>query len=86
MTLPSFLFGMLISVTISIAFHLWRGGSLGQLIFYLIMGVAGFWVGQFLAAWLGITFLSYGPLYLGVAIPVCLLFLLIARWLGKTTK
>jgi hypothetical protein len=86
MTLPAFLFGMLISTFLGIAFHLWQGGSLGQLLFYLVMSWVGFWVGQLLAIWLGLTFLSYGPLHLGMAILTSLIFLVIARWLGKTKK
>jgi uncharacterized membrane protein YeaQ/YmgE (transglycosylase-associated protein family) len=86
MTLPSFLFGMLIASFLGVAFHFWRGGSLGHLVFYLVMGWVGFWLGQILASLLGLTFLSYGPLHLGMATLTCLVFLVIARWLSKPAK
>jgi hypothetical protein len=86
MTLPAFLFGLLISTFLGIAFHFWQGGNLGHLLFYLVMGWLGFWVGQLLAGWRGLTFLSYGPLHLGMAILTCLVFLIVARWLSKTKK
>jgi len=86
MTIPALLLGLLISTFLGVAFHLWRGGGLGHLIFFVIMGWIGFWVGQLIGEWLGFTFFSYGPLHLGTAIIACLLFLTIARWLGKTMK
>ena len=86
MTLPAFLFGMLISTFLGIGFHFWRGGSLGQMFFYVLMGWAGFWLGQVLAARLGFTFISYGPLHLGMAVVTCLVFLGIARWLSRPGK
>jgi len=86
MTLPAFLFGLLISTFLGVAFHLWRGGSLGNLVFYVVMGWIGFWGGQLIAEWLGFSFLSYGPLHLGIAVIGCLLFLSIARWLSRTAK
>jgi hypothetical protein len=86
MTLPAFLLGTLIASFLGVAFHFWRGGSLAHLLFYLVMSWAGFWLGQILAAWFGFTFITYGPLHLGLAVLTCLVFLVIARWLSKTTK
>ena len=86
MTLPAFFLGVVISTTYGALFHLWRGGGVGHLILYLIMGWIGFWVGQLVANWLGLTFASIGPLHLGLATVGSLMFLGIAYWLGKENK
>ncbi len=82
MTLPAFLLGFVLSTLYGAAFHLWRGGSLGRLIFYLALSWAGFWIGQFLAELLGWSFLSVGPLHLGMATLVSAIFLLAGYWLS----
>jgi hypothetical protein len=38
MTIPSLLFAILISTFYGVAFHVWRGGSAGRLILYVILG------------------------------------------------
>jgi hypothetical protein len=53
MSLPSILFGVLLSTLYGAAFHLWRGGGLGRLVLYLVLGWIGFWAGQILASSLG---------------------------------
>ncbi len=82
MTIPAFLLGLIISTLIGAAFHLWRGGSLGKLMFYLLLGWAGFWIGHFLAGQLGWTFLSIGPLHLGMATILSIIFLISGYWLS----
>lgn len=82
MTLPSFIFGMLISTLYGAAFHLLLGGNFGRLIFYILVGWIGFWVGQMLAAKLNWTFISLGPLHLGLATLSSFLFLLVGYWLS----
>lgn len=82
MSLPSILFGLLLSTLYGAAFHLWRGGGLGRLLLYLILGWTGFWVGQFIASKLGWTFASLGPLNLGMATITSFTFLAIGYWLS----
>jgi hypothetical protein len=82
MSLPSILFGLLLSTLYGAAFHLWRGGSLGRLLLYMILGWAGFWSGQFLASRLDWTFGSLGPLHLGMATFVSAVFLAVGYWLS----
>jgi hypothetical protein len=82
MSFPAFLFGLLISSLYGAVFHLWRGGGLGRLVLYMLLGWAGFWIGQFIAARLGWTFGSLGPLHLGMASVMSLLFLGIGYWLS----
>ncbi len=82
MSLPSFLFGLLISTLYGAAFHLWRGGGAGRLALYIILGWAGFWIGQWLANQFSWTFASLGPLHLGMATLTSAIFLLIGYWLS----
>jgi len=67
MTLPSIIIGILISSLYGVAFHLWRGGSLGRLILYIILAWIGFWAGHLIGNALDWTFFSLGPLRLGMA-------------------
>jgi uncharacterized membrane protein YeaQ/YmgE (transglycosylase-associated protein family) len=82
MTVPAFIFGMLISTLYGAAFHLFRGGGLGRLILYILLGWIGFWAGHALADKFDWTFASLGPLHLGTATIFCFLFLLIGNWLS----
>jgi len=83
---PTFLLGLLISSLYGAAFHLWRGGGIGRLIFYLILAWCGFWIGQFLASQLGLTLWSVGSLHLGIATLFSLLFLAVGYWLSLIDK
>lgn len=82
MTLPAFLFGFLISTLLGAAFHLWKDGGFGRLVIYLFFAWISFWAGHILASQLGLTFISVGPLHLGMAILVCLLGLFGGHWLS----
>ena len=82
MTIPAFLLGLVLSTLYGAAFHLWKGGGVGRLLFYLALGWVGFWIGQWLANQLGWAFLSIGPLHLGLATLVSLVFLFSGYWLS----
>lgn len=68
MTLPSFLLGLLVSTLCGLLVHLIRSGGLDRLALYIVFGWIGFWGGHLLAAARGWTFLSIGPLNLGMAL------------------
>ena len=82
MTTPAFLLGMVISLLYGAFFHLWRGGSFGRLILYLLLGLIGFWVGHFVAAYTKVTLFSLGPLHIGMATVFSWGFLLFGYWLS----
>lgn len=81
MTTPNIVFGMVIATLMGALFHLWRGGNLGRLLFYILAAWFGFWVGQVIGSWLGLDFLGIGTLRLGAAISVTIVVLLIGHWL-----
>jgi hypothetical protein len=82
MTLASFLLGFVLSSLYGALFHLWRGGNIYRLMLYLILSWMGFWIGHFLASFLDWTFLSIGPLHVGLASITSILFLFIGYWLS----
>ena len=47
MTLPAFLFGVLISTLMGALFHLWKGGTLFDLLIDVVVSLVGFWLGHF---------------------------------------
>ncbi|MFU8771415.1 MAG: hypothetical protein ACNA8H_03235 [Anaerolineales bacterium] len=86
MTIPTILFGILLSTLYGAAFHVWRGGSLGRLLLYLLLGWVGFWSGHALANNFGWTFLSVGSLRLGIASLGSALFLFAGYWLSLVER
>ena len=82
MTIPAFLFGILLSTLYGALFHFWRGGDTKRLILYIGLSWAGFWVGHFLGTAMGWSFGEVGPLNLGMATLGSILFLGIGYWLS----
>jgi hypothetical protein len=82
MTIPTLLFGFVISTLIGAGFHLWRGGSPVSLLLYLILSWIGFWIGHFAGNSLDWTFGSIGQLRLGMASLTSLAFLAVGHWLS----
>jgi len=83
MTFPSFLLGLIFSTLYGALFHLWRGGDGKTLLFYLLLAWAGFFIAQFLAAWLGWTLFPIGTLEFGLATLGALIFLFAGDWLAR---
>lgn len=82
MSFPAVLFGICLSIFFGAVFHLWRGGGLGRLIFYLLLATIGFWTGQAAASYLSWTFDLYGDLHLFTNTVSCFLFLAGGYWLS----
>jgi hypothetical protein len=83
MTLPAFLFGFTISILYGALFHLWRGGGFFRLIFYIFLGILGFWIGQALAGVINWNMDRFGPLHLGLATASSWLLMIAGYWLAK---
>jgi hypothetical protein len=86
MTLPSLLIGFLISTAYGAAFHFWKGGGAGRLLFDLLLGWAGFAVGQYIGEFFQLQVARLGPLHLGLATLAALGFLLVGDWLSKDPR
>lgn len=83
MTLPSFLFGSIISIFFGSAFHLWRRGGGRKLLAYLLFSFAGFWAGHLLGNVIEIDFLILGPTNLGLAVIGSIAALFIGQYLSE---
>lgn len=83
MTLPTLIFGFLLSTLYGAVFHLWRGGNTGRMILYLALGWAGFWIGHFAGDQLGWTFGRLGALNVGFATLLSAFFLIAGHWLSR---
>jgi hypothetical protein len=80
MTLPSILLGLIIALLIGSLFHLFLGGGLGRLIFYLILSLIGFVAGQFVGSWRNWILLPIGTLNFGMTTLGSLVLLLAGYW------
>jgi hypothetical protein len=67
MTLPGILLGIVISTLYGALFHLWRGGGVLKLIWFLFCAWVGFWAGNYLGIRNDWQFLNVGTLHLGPA-------------------
>ncbi|GAP22760.1 hypothetical protein [Leptolinea tardivitalis] len=81
MTLPAFLFGVLVSTCLGAVFHLWKGGSFTTLLLDLLVSWLGFWLGHFAGVSAGLAIGTVGPLRLGSAIVGGIIFLSLGYWL-----
>jgi hypothetical protein len=82
MTVPAALFGLLCALLIGALFHVVVDGGPGRLLLYLVLSVAGFAVGQWMAASRGWMLFVIGPLDVGVAAMGSVLFLALGHWLS----
>ncbi len=80
MTIPAIFFGILVSTFLGASFHLWKGGSIGRLLLYILLAWAGFWGGHLLGGVLNWTFASVGPLNFGMAVLGAALILGVGYW------
>ena len=83
MTIPSLIFGFLIASLYGALYHLIRGGRLGQLFLYLLLGWLGFALGHLTGIWQGLVLVPVGQLNLGMSTLGSLLFLLMGDWLSR---
>jgi hypothetical protein len=81
MTLPAFALGATIATFLGAAFHVWRGGGLGQLLLYMGLAWGGFWGGHWLGWQMDWALFRNGPLFLGAAIIFSIALLFFGHWL-----
>ncbi len=86
MHIAAILFGFLVASLLGSAFHLWRGGGPGKLVFYILLSWVGFWAGHSVSKQMGWDFLSVGPIRMGTAILGSIFLLSVGYWLGLDTS
>jgi uncharacterized membrane protein YeaQ/YmgE (transglycosylase-associated protein family) len=82
MSIPTLFLGLILSTLYGALFHLWRGGSAGRLLLYLLLSWIGFWLGQLLGNIFHFSFDTLGQLHLLFATLGSLIFLAIGYWLS----
>jgi uncharacterized membrane protein YeaQ/YmgE (transglycosylase-associated protein family) len=82
MSIPTLFLGLILSTLYGALFHLWRGGSAGRLLLYLLLAWIGFWLGQLIGNLLNLSFDTLGQLHLLFATLGSLIFLVIGYWLS----
>ena len=83
MTLPAFLFALLVAFLYGTLYHLLRGGGFWRLMFLLGLSVLGFGAGHLFGLWLGWYVVPLGSLNLGVSSIGSLIFLVGGDWLSR---
>ena len=83
LTIPSILFGVVLSSAYGTGFHFLRGASLNKLVYYVALAWLGFWIGHFAGLRYGWGFATVGPLDAGMATIVSLVVLMLGDWLGR---
>ena len=87
MTFPAFVFSFFVATLLGSLLHLWRGGSLLQLLLYLGLSLVGFFLGHFIGNALSIQIFQVGTINLGVGIFGSLILLGMGYWLSpENTK
>lgn len=82
MTLPSVFFGLLCALLLGALFHVVVDGGLGKLLLYLVLSIAGFSAGAWVAASQGWALIPIGPLDVGAATIGSLVLLGLGHWLS----
>jgi hypothetical protein len=83
MTLPALLFGLVLASVYGTAFHFWKGGSLGKLLYFLILAWVGFWGGDLVGGLLKWDFAAVGPINTGMATLGSVAVLFLGEWLSR---
>lgn len=78
---PYFVLAALIGSIYGAIFHLWRGKTVKDIVYYIVAGVVGFGLGQSIGAVLGWQLFLVGPLHIIEASLISWLGLFLARWL-----
>jgi hypothetical protein len=78
---PYLLLSLLIAGMYGALFHLWRGKTFRELLFYLGAAIAGFALGEVAGSALGLPLFTLGPVHIVEASLASWSLLFIARWL-----
>lgn len=83
MTLPAFLFGLIVALLLGSLYHSARGGGGGRLLAFVIISAIGFAIGQTLAVLLEWSLIKFGWLDVGLGSLGSLSLLALSDWLSR---
>lgn len=81
--IPGLLLILLFSCLIGFGFHLWKGGSIFRMLFFVLFALFGFGIGQWIGSALHSSFLLIGWVQVGFGILAAIIFTYLAVWLSK---
>lgn len=84
--LPALAMSLVLASIYAVAFHLWQGRRLRDLLFFWLAAVVGFASGQLAGSMLNILPWTIGQVHIVEATLIAFLFLLIARWLMQEKR
>jgi hypothetical protein len=80
MTVPTLFYNFLLASLLGSAFHLWKGGGGGRLLFLLILSWIGFYLGHLAGTYWNIQILMIGPVQSGFGALGSILLLILGNW------
>ena len=83
MTLPAFLFALLLASLYGAAYHFIRDGGGGHLTLFLVLSGLGFAAGHIFSLWLDWDFILLGQIRLGFSSVGSLIVLILGDWLSR---
>jgi hypothetical protein len=83
MTLPTFLFGLVVALFYGAVYHLLRDGGFWRLILYFALSIFGFVAGHLFGIWRGWMFLPVGSLNFGLSSLGSIMVLIVGDWLSR---
>jgi hypothetical protein len=84
--MPALILSLLLASGYALAFYLWRGRGLRDLLFFWLAATVGFASGQVVGEFWGFVPWTIGQVHVIEATLVALLFLGIAQWLRQDRK
>ena len=83
MTLPAFLFALLIALLYGAVYHLIRGGGFWRLFLYLGLSLFGFVAGHLIGLWRGWVWIPLGSINFGLSSIGSIIILFLGDWLSR---
>ena len=83
MNTPALIFSFLLATFLGAAFHFWKGGGGGRLVFNLILSWGGFFLGSWMGNSWGLSFLMIGQFSGGFGTLGSLILLFFINWIIK---
>jgi hypothetical protein len=83
MTLPTFLFALLVALFYGAVYHLIRNGGFWRLILYFGLSTLGFVAGHLIGLWRDLTFIPLGSLNFGLSSLGSVIVLIAGDWLSR---
>lgn len=83
MTTPAILFCLLVGALYGCVYHLIHGGNFFSLLVYIVVAIAGFFLGHYLGTLTGVEFIHVGMINFGNASIISIICLVISGLISR---